>query len=77
MLRVTARLAGVGLYHSQPDGSYLIRTVAPIAYTIPMDGTIGELMKRTKISLLTQKCGGVNGRISSRCCEKPAGKSKV
>jgi hydroxyquinol 1,2-dioxygenase len=38
------------IYHTQPDGSYLIRTVAPIGYTIPMDGTIGELMKRTKIS---------------------------
>ena len=39
-----------GLYHAQPDGSYLIRTVAPIAYTIPMDGTIGELMNRTHLS---------------------------
>jgi len=39
-----------GLYRSQPDGSYLIRTVAPIAYTIPMDGTIGELMNRTHLS---------------------------
>lgn len=39
-----------GLYRSQPDGSYAIRTVAPIAYTIPMDGTVGELMNRTKIS---------------------------
>jgi hydroxyquinol 1,2-dioxygenase len=39
-----------GLYKSQGDGSYLIRTVAPIAYTIPMDGTIGELMNRTNIS---------------------------
>jgi hydroxyquinol 1,2-dioxygenase len=39
-----------GLYHSQPDGSYLIRTVAPVAYTIPMDGTIGELMNRTNLS---------------------------
>src|ERR1700722_20054430 len=39
-----------GLYQSQPDGSYLIRTVAPIAYTIPMDGTIGELMNRTNLS---------------------------
>ena len=39
-----------GLYRSQPDGSYLIRTVAPIAYTIPMDGTIGELMNRTNLS---------------------------
>jgi hydroxyquinol 1,2-dioxygenase len=39
-----------GLYRSQPDGSYVIRTVAPIAYTIPMDGTVGELMNRTNIS---------------------------
>ncbi len=39
-----------GIYHTQADGSYMIRTVAPIGYTIPMDGTIGELMKRTKIS---------------------------
>jgi len=39
-----------GLYHSRPDGSYTIRTVAPISYTIPMDGTIGELMNRTNIS---------------------------
>jgi hydroxyquinol 1,2-dioxygenase len=39
-----------GLYRTRPDGSYLIRTVAPISYTIPMDGTIGELMNRTNIS---------------------------
>ena len=39
-----------GLYRSQPDGSYAIRTVAPIAYTIPMDGTVGALMERTNIS---------------------------
>lgn len=39
-----------GLYRTQPDGSYLVRTVAPISYTIPMDGTIGELMNRTNIS---------------------------
>ena len=39
-----------GLYRSQPDGSYVVQTVAPIAYTIPMDGTVGELMKQTKIS---------------------------
>jgi hydroxyquinol 1,2-dioxygenase len=39
-----------GLYRAQPDGSYLIHTVAPIAYTIPMDGTIGELMNRTNMS---------------------------
>jgi hydroxyquinol 1,2-dioxygenase len=39
-----------GLYHSQPDGSFTIRTVAPISYTIPMDGTVGGLMSRTNIS---------------------------
>ncbi len=39
-----------GIYHSQPDGSYSIRTVAPISYTIPMDGPIGALMNRTKVS---------------------------
>jgi hydroxyquinol 1,2-dioxygenase len=39
-----------GLYRSQPDGSFVIRTVAPIGYTIPMDGTVGELMNRTNIS---------------------------
>ena len=39
-----------GLYRTQADGSYAIRTVAPISYTIPMDGTVGELVKRTKIS---------------------------
>jgi len=39
-----------GIYHSQPDGSYLVRTVAPIGYTIPLDGTVGELFSHTKIS---------------------------
>jgi hydroxyquinol 1,2-dioxygenase len=39
-----------GLYRSQPDGSYAVRTVAPIGYTIPMDGTVGELVNRAKIS---------------------------
>ena len=39
-----------GLYRSNPDGSYMVRTVAPIGYTIPMDGTVGELMSKTRIS---------------------------
>ena len=39
-----------GIYHSNPDGSYSVRTVAPIGYTIPMDGPVGELMNKTKIS---------------------------
>ena len=39
-----------GIFRSQADGSYAVRTVAPIAYTIPMDGTVGELVSRTRIS---------------------------
>ena len=39
-----------GIYKSQPDGSYSVRTVAPISYTIPMDGPIGALMERTDMS---------------------------
>jgi hydroxyquinol 1,2-dioxygenase len=39
-----------GVFHSNPDGTYTVRTVAPIGYTIPMDGPIGELMSKTKIS---------------------------
>ena len=38
------------IYRTGPDGSYVVHTVAPISYTIPMDGTIGELMNRTNIS---------------------------
>jgi len=39
-----------GVYRTGADGKYTIQTVAPIGYTIPMDGTVGELMNRTKIS---------------------------
>jgi hydroxyquinol 1,2-dioxygenase len=39
-----------GVYRSQADGSYVVRTVAPIGYTIPMDGPIGQLMEKTNIS---------------------------
>jgi len=39
-----------GIYYSQPDGSYAIRTVAPISYTIPMDGPIGAFFGRTTMS---------------------------
>jgi hydroxyquinol 1,2-dioxygenase len=39
-----------GIYHSRADGGYCVRTVAPIGYTIPMDGPVGELMQKTKIS---------------------------
>ena len=39
-----------GVYRTRPDGSYTIRTVAPISYTIPMDGPIGEFFSRTTMS---------------------------
>jgi len=39
-----------GLYHSKADGSYTIRTVAPIGYSIPMDGPVGDLVKHTEVS---------------------------
>jgi hydroxyquinol 1,2-dioxygenase len=37
------------LYRTRADGSYAFRTVVPIAYTIPMDGPVGELMNRTNM----------------------------
>jgi hydroxyquinol 1,2-dioxygenase len=39
-----------GIYRTQGDGSYSVRTVAPISYTIPMDGPVGALMERTDMS---------------------------
>jgi hydroxyquinol 1,2-dioxygenase len=39
-----------GLYHSKADGSFVVRTVAPIPYTIPMDGPVGALVSKTNIS---------------------------
>ncbi|WP_448628167.1 dioxygenase family protein [Geodermatophilus sp. URMC 64] len=37
-------------YTTREDGSYCVRTVAPLGYTIPMDGPVGELMAKTDIS---------------------------
>jgi hydroxyquinol 1,2-dioxygenase len=39
-----------GKYRSRDDGTYCVRTIAPKGYTIPMDGTVGDLMSRTEIS---------------------------
>ena len=39
-----------GVYHSGPDGRYAVKTIAPLGYSIPMDGPVGELIKRTDIS---------------------------
>ncbi|HEV2522472.1 MAG TPA: dioxygenase [Candidatus Acidoferrales bacterium] len=38
------------IFHTGPDGKYLIRTIAPPGYSIPMDGTVGDLLRETDIS---------------------------
>jgi hydroxyquinol 1,2-dioxygenase len=43
-----ARLRGT--FRSREDGTYCVRTIAPKGYTIPMDGTVGDLVGRTEIS---------------------------
>ena len=39
-----------GVYRTDQDGRYIIRTVAPIGYTIPLDGPVGDMVTRTGIS---------------------------
>ena len=39
-----------GIYKTQADGSYSVRTVAPISYTIPIDGPVGEFFRRTNMN---------------------------
>src|SRR5690349_7666447 len=37
-------------YTSRSDGTYCVRTIAPLGYAIPMDGPVGALIHRTDIS---------------------------
>ena len=37
-------------YTAREDGSYCVRTIAPLGYAIPMDGPVGNLVARTEIS---------------------------
>jgi hydroxyquinol 1,2-dioxygenase len=39
-----------GIYHTNPDGTYCVRTVAPVSYSIPMDGPVGAFFRNTKMS---------------------------
>ena len=39
-----------GVYRTGPDGRYLVRTIAPLGYSIPMDGPVGELIGMSDIS---------------------------
>jgi len=38
------------LFRTRDDGSYCLATVAPLGYSIPMDGPVGDLVGRTEIS---------------------------
>nr|AWR88481.1 hydroxyquinol 1,2-dioxygenase [Ensifer sp.] len=48
--RATAEPWMRGVFHSQEDGSFVMQTVLPVAYSIPLDGSVGELVGRTEIS---------------------------
>jgi hydroxyquinol 1,2-dioxygenase len=39
-----------GVFTSGADGSFVVQTVLPVPYSIPMDGSVGELMAHTDIS---------------------------
>jgi hydroxyquinol 1,2-dioxygenase len=39
-----------GIYHSGKDGRYLVKTIAPLGYSIPMDGPVGDLIRMTDVS---------------------------
>src|SRR5262249_23437616 len=39
-----------GIFKSADDGRFVVQTVLPVPYSIPMDGSVGELMSRTEIS---------------------------
>jgi hydroxyquinol 1,2-dioxygenase len=38
------------IFRTDPDGKDVIHTIAPPGYSIPMDGTVGDLMRETDIS---------------------------
>ncbi len=38
------------IFQTGADGKFAIRTIAPPGYSIPMDGTVGELLNETDIS---------------------------
>jgi len=39
-----------GILRSGSDGRFMVQTVLPVPYSIPMDGSVGDLMNRTEIS---------------------------
>jgi hydroxyquinol 1,2-dioxygenase len=39
-----------GIFKSDSNGNFVVQTVLPVPYSIPMDGSVGEIMARTDIS---------------------------
>lgn len=39
-----------GLFHSDKDGNFVIRTICPVAYSIPTDGPVGTMLLATNRS---------------------------
>lgn len=39
-----------GIFKSGDDGRFVVQTVLPVPYSIPMDGSVGDLMGHTEIS---------------------------
>jgi hydroxyquinol 1,2-dioxygenase len=39
-----------GIFKSGANGDFVVQTVLPVPYSIPMDGSVGEIMARTNIS---------------------------
>lgn len=37
-------------YRTRGDGTYCVRTIAPLGYSIPLDGPVGDLIGKTEIS---------------------------
>lgn len=39
-----------GIFKSDANGDFVVQTVLPVPYSIPMDGSVGEILVRTNIS---------------------------
>jgi len=37
-----------GLYHSDSEGRFLVKTTRPVAYQVPNDGPVGEMLRAAK-----------------------------
>ena len=58
-----------GIFKSGANGSFVVQTVLPVPYSIPTDGSVGELMRRTEISPMRPS----HIHFSDRCARPPPG----